>query len=549
MAVPVWNTFSTISTLGTPVIELLRYLMDTQQIGGTQEERKAGLGEILAGLGDFGAGLDKYLQQTAGANLQALGALGRSNVRNAYDRAGAIIRGWEPNWSGRAADIDYTALARSLLPPQQAQGGQQGVQQGVQQGEQSPSIDELRKGRFDPKWLNEKDRREYDRVRWWQGPNSLAGKYKGNEQAFNEWAWRRFGNKDYVIQKLTQAASGQGGREQQGGQQVLQQGAARDYIGPLTGRNYGPRADPQAVIRSEFQSLGLAYDDSRSPEENLAGFIRSTAESSERFNRNITEGIPSAFKGYEGQYNEVMRLLEGMGEQAKKDVRGQFYKLGQTDTANLAARGLSGTTVGSAMDIARGRTEADAIAAIEEQVRQEKASASERISDKAINALNQILSGMDASSLGLGIQATELADASARNRINNAWDLANAIMSVKMAGLPPQQQMPLAGDYLAQGFSGAMSSWGQARAARDAIEAQNKARRSALVGSIIGAGSSIGGAALGGWMGGAALGQALGGAGAASAGGSLAGTFGPGMMMPSQGMNLYQNLNGVRFGW
>lgn len=71
---------------------------------------------------------------------------------------------------------------------------------------------------------------------------------------------------------------------------------------------------------------------------------------------------------------EQMGMLEGSGVQQKKDVRRRFGERQDAAMSNLNRRGLGNTTIGASISKGFGEFEEDALARVDEQVRQERMS-------------------------------------------------------------------------------------------------------------------------------------------------------------------------------
>lgn len=77
-------------------------------------------------------------------------------------------------------------------------------------------------------------------------------------------------------------------------------------------------------------------------------------------------------RGYEDRYRKAMAMLEGMGEQERRDIARSYRSLRGQQQAELTGRGFSGTTVGANLRAGTMREERDALGRLESTLRQQR---------------------------------------------------------------------------------------------------------------------------------------------------------------------------------
>lgn len=77
-------------------------------------------------------------------------------------------------------------------------------------------------------------------------------------------------------------------------------------------------------------------------------------------------------KGYQGRYGSVMGMFEGMGDQARRDIRRDYTNLMGAGQQDLVSRGLTGTTILPTMRMGYEREMQGALGRHEEQLRRER---------------------------------------------------------------------------------------------------------------------------------------------------------------------------------
>lgn len=133
-------------------------------------------------------------------------------------------------------------------------------------------------------------------------------------------------------------------------------------------------------------------------ESDVLGFLDPRmAQISQRLTERPTEGLGflDAFRGdVQGGFGELrgraLGTLEGSGEQAKKDIRQRFKERRGELKGDLSRRGLLRSTVGQDLKRAIDREEEDALARIEEDIRQERLSVETGIGGAELGARERL---------------------------------------------------------------------------------------------------------------------------------------------------------------
>lgn len=104
-------------------------------------------------------------------------------------------------------------------------------------------------------------------------------------------------------------------------------------------------------------------------------------------NMQVGEGITSDLTGgYRSRLGTAMGMLEGSGQQERRDINRQFEELGGAQEQRLAQQGLGGTTIGANLAQGRARQQSDALGGLEERLRQQRIGTYAGLSGEALGA-------------------------------------------------------------------------------------------------------------------------------------------------------------------
>jgi hypothetical protein len=109
--------------------------------------------------------------------------------------------------------------------------------------------------------------------------------------------------------------------------------------------------------------------------------------------------------GYEGRTKEGLAMLEGMGQQQKKDIEHSYSNKSQSMKSDMASRGLGGTAVGAVMDRGIERDKQDAMGRLDESLRRQKFNAYSSMSGDTLGARSDQQAGLSGlQQFGIGMQ-------------------------------------------------------------------------------------------------------------------------------------------------
>jgi hypothetical protein len=400
----------------TTLYPLFAALLQQQQSDAANAANKGTVNDIVSGYGDFGGALNSYLNQTQGYGLTFLNNLwgaGRQNINSAmatslygvpYEQIapGAV---WNPD------------QATAALTPQVTTGN------GIVPGESA----------FDLNWLPPDVRRDADTWRKLLGPNSWFGGLRGyTDQQYNADLWNQFG--EYAPEST---------------------GDTTTYTGPLTGKTY-TNTTPEDVWAQEYGSVGVRVDENGEP---VAADLESYLTNEGYITADPTGAeVDEALRGWQGRYTGGMKLLEGLGESARKDIKTEFGNVASEARQNLMNRGLTGTTITSSVESGIAEREVNAIDQLNESLRTEKLNWQSMLSADFLNNMDKwMMTGLNFdTSMGQGVYNAFASGAS--DRINLATGLADAIASAKGSLIYQGPEQVNWGDVLG-GISNARSAW------------------------------------------------------------------------------------------
>jgi len=186
---------------------------------------------------------------------------------------------------------------------------------------------------------------------------------------------------------------------------------------------------------------------------------------------------------------DILGNLEGMGEQAARDIREDYRKQGATQAQGLVSRGLGGTTIGASLQSAIERQQQDALNRLNESVRTQKTNLQTGLSSDYLSQLSS----------------------NVQNRAGIAGQYNQAMTNFALNQFPTQLAFQQGiGDRAAATLSGvtnagpAAVNWGDifASGQNTSLAQQIADQRTSANwwAPALGAGGNIGGAALGAWM-------------------------------------------------
>jgi hypothetical protein len=133
-------------------------------------------------------------------------------------------------------------------------------------------------------------------------------------------------------------------------------------------------------------------------------------------------------KSYADRTATGMGMLEGMGQQAKADIRNDYSNQSQSMKSDMASRGLGGTAVGAVMDRGIQKDQQNALGRVDESLRQQK-----------LNTYSDLTADELASRSNLGLAGIELQRGLGSDRLlakeRGGMAQAEAAGRIGMAGL------------------------------------------------------------------------------------------------------------------
>lgn len=151
-------------------------------------------------------------------------------------------------------------------------------------------------------------------------------------------------------------------------------------------------------------------------------------------------GYGGLTSGYGSRQNDVMGLLSGMGNAERQDIQQRYGDLAGAQQQQLAASGLSGTTIGSNLAAGRARDMTREMGGLDERLRNQAAGYLTQLSGDTLGARERGLTA------GLGIGQTNLdrelgygaAGLGAQERMGSAG--LGAQMGIGLSGLGAQER-------------------------------------------------------------------------------------------------------------
>ena len=136
------------------------------------------------------------------------------------------------------------------------------------------------------------------------------------------------------------------------------------------------------------------------------------------------EGFGQLTQGYQDRYKRGMSMLEGMGNQERRDINTNYDNLGAQTHDYGVGRGLSGTTVmpGLQRGVARGRS--DALGRLDETLRQQQIGLDTQLSGDYLGAMGAA-NAFDINQMGQNFGAYGQVEGS---RLAPQYDLTNQML-------------------------------------------------------------------------------------------------------------------------
>lgn len=216
-------------------------------------------------------------------------------------------------------NFDWTSLVKPAVAPSSVQ-----PQAAFTEGEQPGDIQVNQPFNLD--WLPPEVRRDAEAWRWWQGPNSVAGKLRGyTEDQYQQDMYKQFAQYVPGADVPKPDAAGTGVVSGAPVTQTTQEG----LMGPLTGKTYYGMT-PEEVMQAEWKAFGVPTNDQGQPvDENLEGFKKD---------------LPKALQGYKGRYEEGMKIIEDIGLGQSEEIERITGNIEQAGIQDLINRGVYGST-------------------------------------------------------------------------------------------------------------------------------------------------------------------------------------------------------------
>lgn len=138
------------------------------------------------------------------------------------------------------------------------------------------------------------------------------------------------------------------------------------------------------AIPNEYQR---AYEEARAAnEQRYQDILSGYQDRSNEFQQRQAGNTDDVLTGYENRYQRGMDLLNGLGDQEKRDVTESYQKLGAANQQDMTNRGLTGTTIMPTMRAGIERERQDALSRVNERLQREQLMTDAGLSGDALGA-------------------------------------------------------------------------------------------------------------------------------------------------------------------
>jgi hypothetical protein len=166
-------------------------------------------------------------------------------------------------------------------------------------------------------------------------------------------------------------------------------------LGKLTGLLQGGKWDAWQEAARSLDQYGAGSDAIMGGYSDLAGSLPGQygSRAEDIFGR-AESGYGDIVGGFSGRESDLLGMLEGAGDQARKDIDQDFAESESSRMQDLARRGLTGSTVSSSIAAGTERDKQDAIGRLNEALRGERVGLAERTSADTLGAKGSALANM-----------------------------------------------------------------------------------------------------------------------------------------------------------
>ena len=198
-----------------------------------------------------------------------------------------------------------------------------------------------------------------------------------------------------------------------------------DTYTPQYGALAGAMADDANAVA---RNLSNAYGDLTNLYDRGAADIQGTFDAMSSDVQGRYAGLEEALnQAYGDRTSTAMGMLEGMGDQAKADIRQDYRNLDAAQQQALVNRGLGNTILGASMKAGIERQAQDALGRLNEILRQQKLDTYGTFSgDELANRRDMGVGGIELAT-NLGKSKTELLNNLLQNRVALGQDAASAV--------------------------------------------------------------------------------------------------------------------------